>query len=158
MIVAMLKCEMCENTHKIDIRMRPEQWDVPDSWITLHEGSSHQYEAFNYCSRACLAEWARRYQLRSGRASDPPHHAHCRCDIAPVETPATKARRFLLVDGETADEFEGVLWGGGRVSVEVRPGHIAGWSDWGLFKQQHDGCGVNWIDQAIREEVTSDAS
>lgn len=120
-----IKCEMCENTHIAEFKL-------PHEWIVTRQSSQER----DYCSRACLA--------KSLGVSSEPH-------IAP---PATKMRRFLLIDGETADEIEGVKWGNGCVSIDPEQGKTQDfwfYRDWEEFKAAHDGCGVQWIDQEAEE-------
>lgn len=56
-----------------------------------------------------------------------------------------KARRFLLFD-EAANQFEGVLWANGRVTVERSTG-IDILLSWESFRADYPGCGVQWIDK-----------
>lgn len=125
MIVTAIKCEECDSTCKISADMPY----LPEPWITLHQAYQ---EDKHYCSHECA------------RAS---------LGVPPSQsTPQSKMRRFLLVDGETADEFEGVLFNTGHVSVDFDarhfPMHFKGWDH---LKEMNPGSGVTWIDQEVSD-------
>lgn len=123
MIVTFVKCEQCENKYPI---AHNQKWDMPSGWMSLAQKPYHnQWESLHFCSCACLAQW-------TGVVSSPQ---------------TTKIRRFLLVDGETADEFEGVLYSSGRVSVDVNGG--VDFRDWEHLKRMNPGSGITWIDSEI---------
>ena len=139
MIVTAIQCEQCPKTHHLGQAVRA----IPDGWVVLFkQGKEDQH----FCSYLCLAKWLEvtPAQPISGL----------------LEAPATKMRRFLLVDGETADETEGIVWGNGSVtlayemptspSYKGRPLYFNSWEE---FKEKHPGDGVTWIDQEVRKEV-----
>jgi hypothetical protein len=94
---------------------------MPASWITVIQRDKD--DRF-YCSQRCF------------QAS---------LQAQTISVPQCKMRRFLLIDGVTADEVEGILWGDGMVSVAHGGFSLKNWED---FKYYYSGCGVTWIDQA----------
>jgi hypothetical protein len=75
-------------------------------------------------------------------------------------------RRFILVDGETAEETEGIKWSNGCVTLDLgnfwphtqKIQDIWYYASWDDFKAAHDGCGVTWIDQEAKEEELAHAA
>lgn len=136
MIIQLIKCEVCDSSHKIDPHQRPYEWNLPDSWITLAEGNPQVTDSRTFCSRDCLAAWLG----MTTPAQEP-------------QAPQSKMRRFLLVDGETADEFEAIKFSSGHVSVDFDgnhfPQHFSSWDD---LKNYNYGCGITWIDQEVSGE------
>lgn len=133
-----LKCEMCDNNFKLPSAglARPYEYVMPEGWITLVQGNPQHVEAQHFCSKACIAKWA---------GVEPQH-----------TTSPIKIRRFLLVDGETADIVEGVKWGNGRVSLDIEQAkqsklNLWFYESWDAFKQAHDGSGIQWIDQEVSD-------
>ena len=112
-----IQCDACTNTCKGKMY---EIQALPNSWITIIQRNK---EDKYYCSHACL--------LTSLQAS-----------LTQMPPPTCKMRRFLLVDGD-AEEYEGVLWGSGKVSIA----HADPLDSWKDFKYYYPGCGVTWIDQ-----------
>lgn len=37
--------------------MRPQDWHLPDSWLTLIPGDTQLHRAWHFCSFSCLHEW-----------------------------------------------------------------------------------------------------
>lgn len=134
MIVTAIQCENCDKTHQVARTSRPYEWNLPAAWITLFQGNPEGQEAQHFCSQACLAQWA-------GAVAPSP---------APIEAPQSKTRRFVLINGETADETECVLWNNGRVTIE--PPYDTGtytFPSWDMFKASHPGDGVTWVDPEV---------
>lgn len=119
-----IQCEICTAMH--DTR-----YVLPDSWITLKEGSNGDEQHF--CSDTCLNIWLQ-------------HRLSGTSVAVPQDKPACKARRFLLVD-EQANITEGTKYGNGTVSLE----NSRWFETWDKFKAAHDGSGVQWVDQEVSE-------
>jgi hypothetical protein len=128
MRVELIKCEVCDATHVAEYKL-------PHAWIVIRQASQEQ----DFCSVECLKK-----HLGIGEPT------HLLSDAS-----QSKMRRFILVDGETADETEGVKWSDGRVTLESRGCSLERWED---FKSANPGCGVTWIDQEIKEEEMSHAA
>lgn len=137
MILHIFRCETCKKEHPFTPdSLQPDYTQVPADWImTIGAGIMH-----HFCCEKCLS-------LSLGV-----HPALL------TEQPQSKMRRFLLVDGETADEFEGVKWSNGRVSLDLDSPHVLKYHcdgyfpTWEEFKLHHEGCGVTWIDQEVSGE------
>lgn len=134
MRIELIKCEECDATHRAEYK-------IPHAWIeTRRAGTEMQH----FCSLDCLKK----------------HLGVSASAQQSLEQPQTKMRRFLLADGETAEEFEGVLWGNGCVALTPENvGYLQNrtWSSWDSFKHDNQGCGITWIDQEAKEEVSSNA-
>lgn len=130
MIVHAFRCETCKKEHDFyPDGLRAEYTQVPADWImTVVAGIMH-----HFCCEKCLAKSLGVQPQES------------------TEAPASKMRRFLLIDGETADEFDGVQFSSGRVSVDVGGGDYAplNFRDWDHLKNSNAGSGVTWIDQEV---------
>lgn len=118
-------------------------------WILKKIDPSYKGDDTNerdFCSLDCLTQWL------VTRGVDMPAQQE------PQDKPACKARRFLLVDGDTAELTEGVRWERGHVTLDSHSQHCSGrfhcpglFSTWENFKTAHDGSGVQWIDQEVAE-------
>lgn len=117
---------------------------APDTWITLFEGNPRLSEGQHFCSKECLFNWIiEHWQVGDGFAQPAQQ---------PQEQPACKARRFLLVDGETAELVNGIKWGNGSVTLEGdTPFQSEHFTDWDALKAHYEGSGVQWIDQEVAE-------
>lgn len=98
----------------------------------------------HFCSEDCF----RAYFQMPASHPEVPQQAEC------------KARRFLLVDGETADIIEGVQWWNGSVALETEipvPGQAdsSDFRNWEEFKAANEGSGVQWIDQETKKEASA---
>lgn len=139
---------------------------APDTWITLFEGNPRLSEGWHFCSHLCLARWTMERIVSSVdleksedwlvKLTDTPVWSIVRkpAQQEPQEQPACKARRFLLVDGETADIIECVKWGNGFVGIDPETSNQHGrwfYGSWEEFKTAYDGSGVQWIDQEVAE-------
>lgn len=136
--VVMIKCEMCPEHFVIPYpEARPYEYETPEGWITVAQGNPQHVEAQHFCSKVCIAKWAGVEGLQ------PPLVAY---DAPPL----TKMRRFLLVNGETADISEGVLFANGSVVVEGNSiKTYETWVNWEELKEGNDGSGIQWIDQEV---------
>lgn len=124
-----IQCEICDARH--DTRRL-----LPESWVTIKQGS-YQTELHFHDSH-CLAVYFRFAQLTP---QEPQEQFEC------------KARRFLLVDGETADMYEGVKFGNGYVAVNGLVLANAWFNSWESLQEKCPGYGVQWIDKEVRQEV-----
>lgn len=147
-ILHLVRCECyehCKQEYSFGVNTLPGSL-APDTWITLFEGNPRTSEGYNFCSKECLFDWMMEHWEISGGFKREEAQEPLDC----------KARRFLLVDGETADITEGVRWGNNWVSLDA--GNVAGdgrYSSWESFKIAHDGSGVQWIDQEKKQEVSA---
>lgn len=138
------KCERagCHNTHPYSPSFSQVAYDqLPATWVSYFAGRARDAEGYIFCSVDCLKK-----HLSVGESTQP------------LEQPQSKMRRFLLADGETTEEFEGVLWGCGQVTLTPENcGYVQRrvWASWEEFKEAHPGCGVTWIDQEVKEEVNN---
>lgn len=117
---------------------------APDTWITLFEGNIRTSEGYNFCSKECLFNWMMEHWEISGGFKREEAQEPLDC----------KVRRFLLVDGETADITEGVKWANGTVTLEAEISvhgrdDFRDFPDWEEFKAANEGSGVQWIDQEV---------
>lgn len=136
MRMIVIQCEVCTNSCRGGAY---EIQSLPDSWVTLIQ--THK-DDLHYCSRNCLLT-----SLQSPLTQ-----------TLPIRMPllTSKTRRFLLVDGETADEREGIKWSNGCVSLDPGKGKtddIWSHSNWDNLKEHYPGCGVTWIDQEASADV-----
>lgn len=144
MILTILKCEMCDEQHAIRPVQTPTE-GMPPEWLTLYRGDHIGQEGWHFCSERCLAHWATGTIAETMKATE---------DLAPQ----SKTRRFLLIDGETADEIEGVKWSDGHVVLNDQ--QVVGASryifhGWGDLQATHIGSGVQWIDQEVKDATNS---
>lgn len=115
-----IQCEGCEKQYRIPHSMGEDEWArLRSGWLTLHAECGERH----YCSETCLI----------GSLG------------GTLLLPTSKMRRFLLADGDTADEQEGIVWGDGRVSIAGY--HIDTFESWKVLRHDNAGCGVTWIDQ-----------
>jgi hypothetical protein len=136
MILHLMKCEMCDATHQFEPMMGHALSQMPRDWLSLHSGDRSE-EGYLFCSSDCLKK-----HLGVGESTQP------------LEQPATKMRRFLLVDGETADETEGVKWSNGHVSLDPEKCKTDDdwfYINWDQLKKYCPGCGVTWIDEEVSD-------
>lgn len=134
MRLEVIQCEICTAMHRYET---PDtHYVLPDSWLTVREGE-HSAE-LHFCSDTCLNIWLQ-HRLSGTSVEVTPK-------VEPQEKPACKARRFLLWD-EQANSREGVQWADG--SVTLQSGNT--WVSWEKFKANHEGSGVQWIDQEVAE-------
>ena len=116
---------------------------MPSDWLVISRGDprNDRDEPIVLCSPKCLLDYAQKLN------GDVPS--------VPREMPATNMhRRFLLVNGETADITEGIKWSDGKVDVNYGSPHAA-WKDWAQFKAGHEGSGIQWIDQEVSDATNS---
>lgn len=133
-----IQCEECEDQYVIPASMSEGEWaNLANGWFILHENpreNSYKEDA-HFCSVECLKKFF-------GMSVHP----------VTTEEPQSKMRRFLLVDGETADEFEAIKFSSGHVSVDFDgkhfPMHFSSWDD---LKDKNPGSGVTWIDQEVSD-------
>jgi hypothetical protein len=131
-LVTSVKCDMCGSIWPVV--------ELPDGWYGLARNGDH----LHFCSPICLSQW----MLNN-------------VDVGPLvkvkvlsqEQPDCKARRFLLVDGETADIYEGVRFASGHVAVDGLPFTESPYwfESWDSLKEKCPGSGVQWIDQEVQE-------
>lgn len=115
---------------------------MPDDWLVLIQGSTQIHTGMHFCSAYCLMRWyVMCGELVPLPAGDKQEQIEC------------KARRFYLVDGETADMYEGVKFGNGHVSIQGLPFTDAPFwfESWESLKEKCPGCGVQWIDREVME-------
>lgn len=131
-VMQLVRCEQYEDCkQEFTVSSNFDALDVPNGWLILTYGKGG---IKHFCSQLCLMHW-----FKVGEESIP-RDAH--------EQLPCKARRFLLVDGETADITECVKWGGGEVTDECSM-HL--YKDWEEFKERNPGSGIQWIDQEVTE-------
>lgn len=143
-ILHLVRCECyehCKQEYLFGVNMLASDL-APDTWITLFEGNPRTSEGWNFCSKECLFDWMMEHWEISGgfKRQEPQEQSEC------------KARRFLLVDGETADITECVLWKDGLVGVDPETSNRDGrwfYASWEDFKANNPGSGVQWIDQEV---------
>lgn len=177
MIVTAVQCEICSKQHPMFYgdhaamyRSAPVYAGIPDGWITLTDGNPQTQQAQHFCSKTCLSHWAGvvASALPQDDEKERPITIICRSlpdgtlrslasgtvyqPVTAQATPACKMRRFKLIDGETAEEVEGVKWGNGWVTYETEK--TATFSSWERFKERHEGCGITWIDQEVSADAT----
>lgn len=118
---------------------------APEAWITLFDGKLRGNEGWHFCSKECLFDWMmERWEISGGfKRQEAQGQLEC------------KARRFLLVDGETADITEGVKWLNGSVALETEIpvngfNNSSEFRDWDKFKAANEGSGVQWIDKEVK--------
>jgi hypothetical protein len=120
-----IQCEICKKEHDA-------QYVLPKEWITTKQTDypGNDIEQ-HFCSKTCLAKWTG-IELKQ-------------------EHPYLGMRRFLLVDGETAEISEGTKYSDDYVSIRTHDesNPACWWSSWEKFKQAHDGSGIQWIDQEV---------
>lgn len=141
-ILHLVRCECyehCKQEYSFGVNILPGSL-TPDAWITLFEGNPRTSEGYNFCSKECLFDWMMEHWEISGGFKREEAQEPLDC----------KARRFLLVDGETADITEGIKWSDGRTTIES---YAFSYATWDEFKIAHDGSGVQWIDQEMKREV-----
>jgi hypothetical protein len=137
-----IQCDTCAKQYDLKDGL------LPASWATLVQRNHYDQ---HFCSYICHADWARKHFGISEPAQ-------------PLEQPQTKIRRFWLVDGETAELTEGIVWSHGEVSLDGGTPHImnfhcqANFRNWDDFKKAHSGDGVQWIDQEVKEEELAHAA
>lgn len=134
MIVHAFRCETCKKEHPFTSdSLRPDYTQVPAKWIMVVIAGIMSH----FCSRECLAQ-------SLGVHPD---------DLEPAEQPQSTMRRFLLVDGETADEYEGVKFANGHVAVNGLPlSKSPFWFEsWNALKEDCPGWGVTWIDREVSD-------
>lgn len=170
-VIQLVRCEQYDNCKQelIVPNLYRGLVEVPDKWFTLFEGNPMEIDAHHFCSELCLARWI----AMRGVAMpilEQTEYSNVVCQplsdgtlqslvddtiYQPVdrqEQLPCKSRRFLLVDGETADITEGVKWENGRVTIE--PPYDSGtytFPSWDRFKESYPGSGVQWIDQEVSE-------
>lgn len=124
------RCDVCRADYDV-------QYPKPIGWITWkiadfdEEGVQHER---HFCSEKCLRQYLQ-VPVQQGQLE-------------------YKARRFLLVDGETADIIEGVKWLNGSVALETEipvrgQADSSDFRDWEEFKAANEGSGVQWIDKEV---------
>ena len=141
MILHLIKCETCDATHQFEPMMGHVLSQIPRDWLSLYSGDRSE-EGYLFCSYDCLKK-----HLGVGESAQ---------QEPQLQLPISKARRFMLVDGETADEFEGVRFNSGHVSIDtdLTPTHYAThYSSWEAFKVNNPGSGITWIDQEASADV-----
>lgn len=171
-VLHVIRCEMFEKC-KQQVPIAPATHsgylpDPPETWNILIKGSPHKNEPKHFCSDVCLTQWM--FGELALHADTQPDNLPFLMNLARVslkmfgsgvptaeQVPQTKMRRFLLIDGETADEMEGVKWGNEYVSldpekmVEGKQNHLF-YGSWNKFKDAHPGDGIQWIDQEVKSE------
>lgn len=137
MIVTAIQCETCEKKHQVSMHQRPYEWNLPAAWITLFQGNLENQEARHFCSSECLAK-------SLGVQSQ-----------EPIEAPQSKARRFVLVDGDTGRKTNGVLWENRCVLLDsdTATTGVCILPSWDTFKHDYAGDEVIWIDQEDQKAV-----
>jgi hypothetical protein len=171
-LLNVVKCDACGKIHELGPSFSwlnhgsPDTWPVsnlPDEWYCLVNGNPRTSDSWNFCSAECVGNHLKIQPARSpqGEYIDalfrPLSDGISMQSLAsgtiyrPVgEQPDCKSRRFLLVDGETADIREGVKWSSGYVSIdpeEAKKNEAWCHTDWENFKQAYPGSGVQWIDK-----------
>lgn len=137
MILYLIQCNMCGKTHNVSLDKSAEWQQLPPEWFTL--SSSDDRSPWHFCTKGCLAQWV-------GANGAP----------AQQDITQSKIRRFMLVDGETADEYEAVKFSSGHVVVDFDANHFPQtYSSWDDLKQTQDGDGVTWIDQEVKADANS---
>lgn len=165
-ILHLVRCECyehCKQEYSFGANTLPGSL-TPDTWIALFEGNPRTSEGYHFCSKECLAQWLEsRGIIPTVDEEDDlpdeflPFRGKCLSDgrvvslsdgtiyiPEPQEQLDCKARRFLLVDGETADITEGVKWQDGSVTLD---GGGPSYASWDELKATREGSGVQWIDQ-----------
>lgn len=138
MILHLMKCEMCDTTHKFEPMAGPAWIQVSDNWLMLlGEGDKQASDGYSFCSRLCLARWLSLHGTEFPHAQ--PFHS---CDT----------RRFLLVDKKD-NITEGVKFANGSVSLDGGSQHCCldfhcqgYFNDWDTFKSAHEDSCVHWVD------------
>lgn len=118
------RCDVCKADYDV-------QYPKPIGWITWKIADLDE-EDIHFCSENCLRQYL---QVPAQQE--------------PLDKPACKARRFLLVD-ESANIQEGVKWGNGKVTIEADT-EIWTHQSWDKLKEHNPGSGVQWIDQEVIE-------
>jgi hypothetical protein len=137
-----IQCEACEKQYSIPGSMGEGEWARLDNgWLTVHQAGR---EDGHYCSEVCLIKSLGAMPAYIALVQAQQHK--------PTDAPQSKMRRFLLVDGETADEFEAIKFSSGHVSVDFDGKHFPmHFSSWDNLKEMNTGSGITWIDQEVSD-------